>query len=262
MMKAIVLLAIVATSTAVPRPFFNTAVYPTRIVGGEEATSNEFPWQVSMQYFGQHICGGSIYNADTVITAAHCGEIAGANAFSVLAGKHNLQITEPTQQLRQVSQVILHSGYPGATGFSNDICILKLSQPLVFNAVVGPVPIAPAGHTATGSATVSGWGDLREGGVSPDTLHKVDVPIISDASCRVAYGASAVDDSMICAGEQQGGKDSCQGDSGGPFLANDRGTGYYLAGIVSWGFGCARPGYPGVYAEVSFHTEFIQSNAN
>jgi len=261
-MKAVVLLAFVATSLAVPRPLFNTGLYPSRIVGGEEATPNEFPWQVSMQYFGSHICGGSIYNANTVITAAHCGEIASPSAFSVLAGKHNLRVTENTQQLRQVSQVVLHPGYPGVTGFSNDIAILKLSAPLDLNAAVGPVPIAPTGYTATGEATVTGWGTTREGGSLPDTLQKVNVPIVTDAACRQAYGDSQVDDSMICAGLPNGGKDSCQGDSGGPFLANDRGTGYYLAGIVSWGFGCARPGYPGVYSEVAFHNDFISNNAH
>jgi len=260
-MKAVVLLAFVATSLAVPRPFLNSGLYPTRIVGGEETVPNEFPWQISMQYFGSHICGGSIANANTVITAAHCCEIASANAFSVLAGKHNLRVQESTQQLRQVSQVIMHPGYPGQTGFSNDICVLKLSSNLELNAAVAAVAIAPAGHTANGLATVTGWGTTREGGSLPDTLQKVDVPVVSDAECRQAYGSNMVDDSMICAGFPQGGKDSCQGDSGGPFHGNDRGA-PYLAGIVSWGFGCARPGYPGVYAEVSYHTDFINSNSH
>lgn len=262
MIKVILALALVASAIAVPFPKFRSGKVPRRIVGGEEAIPHEFPFQISMQYFSTHLCGGSIYNADTVITAAHCCEVAGGTTagFTVAAGKHNLRLTETTQQVRQLSAIIMHPGYPGATGFSDDVCVLKLSAPLEFNAAVGPIPIAPAGHTATGLSTVAGWGDLQESGTSPDTLRKVDIPIITDEACRAAYGSIPVDDSMICAGGN-GDKDSCQGDSGGPFLAKDRGTGLYLAGVVSWGFGCARPGYPGVYAELSHFSDFISQHA-
>ena len=57
---------------------------------------------------------------------------------------------------------------------------------------------------------------------------------------------------MICAGI--GEKDSCQGDSGGPLVDVNR----YLVGIVSWGEGCARDGYPGVYTEVAHFVEWIK----
>ncbi|XP_042859474.1 trypsin-1-like [Penaeus japonicus] len=89
------------------------------------------------------------------------------------------------------------------------------------------------------------------------TLMKVTVPIVSDAECRDAYGQNDVDDSMICAGLPEGGKDSCQGDSGGPLVCSDTGSAY-LAGIVSWGYGCARPGYPGVYTEVAYFVDRIR----
>lgn len=49
---------------------------------------------------------------------------------------------------------------------------------------------------------------------------------------------------------------SFQGDSGGPLIANGN-----LVGIVSWGVGCARANYPGVYTKVSSLRSWIQTNA-
>jgi len=116
--------------------------------------------------------------------------------------------------------------------------------------------------TAAGSmVTVTGWGTLNEGGLGlPNVLHKVDVPVVSDEECRASYAAAGVDsvaDSMICAGLPEGGKDSCQGDSGGPFFSNESPEARELLGIVSWGIGCGRAGYPGVYTEVSYFVEWI-----
>lgn len=58
---------------------------------------------------------------------------------------------------------------------------------------------------------------------------------------------------MICAGLEKGGKDSCSGDSGGPFVVDG-----VLAGLVSWGRGCAEAGYPGVYTNVVLFRDWAQ----
>ena len=102
--------------------------------------------------------------------------------------------------------------------------VLQLSQPLTFNDYVQPIALPEAGHAASGECIVSGWGTTSEGGNTPTVLMKVSVPIVSDAECRDAYGESEIEDSMICAGLPEGGKDSCQGNSGGHFIAGEPGS--------------------------------------
>ena len=86
----------------------------------------------------------------------------------------------------------------------------------------------------------------------------VRVPAISNSACNSAYGGS-ITDSMICAGYPGvGGKDACQGDSGGPFVCNDGGKAV-VAGVVSWGNGCALADYPGVYARTTYVLDWIKS---
>ena len=137
---------------------------------------------------------------------------------------------------------------------SNDIALLKLERPLTMNEYVKAVNLPIQEEETTGNCIVSGWGKLREGisTASAKILQKVTVPVVSDEKCRKSYGHRIID-SMICAGE--GGKDSCQGDSGGPMYC-----GNYLGGIVSWGAGCARPGFPGVYTQVSYFVDWIYKN--
>ena len=82
---------------------------------------------------------------------------------------------------------------------------------------------------------------------------EITKPFSVFSECSENYGSGTIfGDVMICAGEA--GRDSCQGDSGGPMTAN----GFHV-GIVSWGYGCARAGYPGVYSQTDAFLDFIAS---
>merc|ERR1712038_91789 len=226
-----------------------------KIVGGDEVIPHSIPHQVSLQYkfIDFHFCGGSVVNSDTIMTAAHCCDGQSASELKVVAGDHNLARDEGTEQTVDVSRIIMHPDYNPRTIY-NDICILKLEKDMDINSYVKGVSLPYQNEEFSGKGTVSGWGTLSSGGSSPDTLHSVDVPIVSDESCRDSYGESDIADSMICAGER--GKDSCQGDSGGPLTC-----GGSHCGVVSWGYGCAVAGYPGVYTQTSYFMDFINMHS-
>ncbi|KAI8043954.1 hypothetical protein M5D96_000102, partial [Drosophila gunungcola] len=106
--------------------------------------------------------------------------------------------------------------------------------------------------------TVVGWGRTSEGGELPSIVNQVKVPIMSITECRnQKYKSTRITSSMLCAGRPS--MDSCQGDSGGPLLLSN-GVKYFIVGIVSWGVGCGRDGYPGVYSRVSKFIPWIKSN--
>lgn len=116
-----------------------------------------------------------------------------------------------------------------------------------------------ANISAGTSLVVSGWGTLSSGGQSPDKLMEVTVPFVTNDVCNSneAYGGQ-VQDTEMCAGLKQGGKDSCQGDSGGP-LVFEKNNEYYQVGVVSWGEGCAAADKYGVYGDVAKLRGWIDS---
>ena len=85
---------------------------------------------------------------------------------------------------------------------------------------------------------------------------QVSVPIVSHSTCQYSYPEETIDDSMICAGYPESGKDSCVGDLGGPMVCEANGK-FFLEGVVSWGYGCARPRRYGVYARVRHFRQWM-----
>merc|ERR1712083_761866 len=126
-------------------------------------------------------------------------------------------------------------------GIENDICLLELETPATLGSNVAAIslPYKNEEYDEGTNCIVSGWGTTSEGGSLASVLQKVTVPVVSDKHCRDSYGASSITDSMICAGLDQGGKDSCQGDSGGPFMCGNQ-----LSGVVSWAMDAPRPATP------------------
>ncbi|OCT64593.1 hypothetical protein XELAEV_18045692mg [Xenopus laevis] len=241
---------------------------PNRIVGGQDSVQGEFPWQLSLRKNGLHICGGSLIDSQWAISAAHCfAQPVSVSEFKVNLGAYQLSV--PSGILENVAAIYIHPAFKGI-GNSGDIALIKLANPVQFTDLIIPVCIpTPSAVFSNGiNCTVTGWGSVRQL-VSlpyPRTLQKVAVPIIDRVSCDQMYhidnpslaaSQNIIMSDMICAGYNAGGKDSCQGDSGGPLVCPWNGS-WLLAGIVSWGFGCALPNRPGVYTSVTAYSAWIQ----
>lgn len=226
-----------------------------RIVGGVNTTIEQHPWQILMTNFGSHRCGGSILTPTKTITAAHCVRgtmipyvgVRAGSTFRTSGGVHIL-----------VNRIIEQEDYNVPIDFDNDIALMFLESPLTFGPGIQAIALPPQGFVVENGADarISGWGSLSQGGNLPEILQVVTVPVISNDLCAGAYaGLNPITDGMICAGDlQAGGRDSCQGDSGGPLVVGD-----VLHGVVSWGYGCAQPGYPGVYSRVAHYRDWIDS---
>jgi trypsin len=229
-----------------PQPF---------IVGGDEVDPAcpdcKYPFMVSIQSgWGGHFCGGSLVREDWVITAAHCVDGDSPGNLLVKIGLHNVNGTTGSET-RYVDQVITHPSYNGWS-LDNDYALLHLTQPSSFEPIK---LITNESHDDDGTwSTTMGWGATSSGGWGSDVLLEVGVPVDDDCG----YIGNEITPNMICAGDENGGEDSCQGDSGGPLIVEWNGE-YELIGIVSWGYGCADAGYPGVYSRVETRKDWFFS---
>lgn len=239
----------------------------TRIIGGDDATIESLPHQVALLTGDgtSQFCGGTIIDSTHIMTASHClvGNISAPS--EVLIGYSSATLGDNNMLYATVAEIITHENYNSNTQ-ENDIAILRLNAPLTLSDRAKIIPMltqaqADAGLTdADVVSTISGWGNTvtTQNFVSPEVLQVVEVPIVSNDDANDAYGRGQITDDMLAAGVMGiGGKDACQGDSGGPLVVDDGEGNFVLAGVVSWGSGCADPNYPGLYARVSYFEEWI-----
>lgn len=247
---------VAATVTAATVGGFTAAVpaaadeVGTTVVGGTRAAQGEFPFMVRLSMG----CGGALYSSRLVLTAAHCVGATGSNS--------SITATLGAVDLQSSSRIQVRSNYvyraPGYNGSGRDWALIRLATPVTG---LSTLPIATTTAYDSGTFTIAGWGAAREGGAQQRYLLKATVPFVSDASCDSSYGGDVIVAEEICAGYASGGTDTCQGDSGGPMFRKDANGAWIQVGITSWGNGCARPNYPGVYTQVSYFASAIAAAA-
>ena len=237
---ATVLLAAPAAA-AHPRPAGDV---PRPVVGGTPTTTDAYPFVTQItDAAGNQFCGGTLVAARKVVTAAHCVADETPAQLRVVGGRTYLDGTDGT--VSGVSRIWVAPGFTDPTS-GDDVAVLTLTTAMPYT----PAPYVAADDTgvyAPGTvARVLGWGTTTENGSASNQLRTATVPVVADSDCARVYGSHFVASDMVCAGYPSGGVDTCQGDSGGPLL-----VGGVLAGITSWGNGCAAAGHPGVYARLT-----------
>jgi len=258
------------------RPAQEQSFGTRRIIGGEPAEPGEFPWQVGLIRIPSSrvkekpvlTCGGALLSTHSVLTACHCLKLP-ANRYEVSLGRISSAVDEEDchEQRFHVVEYFKHPKFNPDT-LQNDVAVLsirsKYGQGVWWNDWVLPICLPhPHYHqlyTPGTEGVVTGWGLLEEEDKYMSlNLQHVEVPITSLDYCNEAYtGLTTLLESQVCAGDREGGRDACAGDSGGPLavkdVSDDR---FYLAGLVSFGMGCGRPEYPGVYSRVDYYTPWV-----
>ncbi|XP_071819905.1 uncharacterized protein [Apostichopus japonicus] len=243
-------------------PLFPT----TRIVGGTVASLGSWPWQALLEYRSV-LCGAVLISNEWVATAAHCVGDPGfrSNLEAVVLGEVHLTSEARTRVRRPVERIMVHPGYNPII-LDNDVALLKLAEPVKFDYYVRPVCL-PDGNDfdEVGRYTncyATGWGRTSQfGNVSTD-LRQANLPLVNRSICYeqlINNGYNTITENMICAGYDEGMVSTCQGDSGGPLVCQESDGRWTLVGITSWGYGCAQPESPTVYARVSRYLETIAS---
>lgn len=234
-----------------------------RIVGGELARLNQFPYQVGLRIvsdnYGSSICGASLISTSWVLSAAHCTYIYDAQV-NMRIGSNRFS---DGGILQVATHIFNHPSYRPATA-NHDVSLLRVPSPVTVSAAVRPVRLPASSQVSDPMVgqrpIVSGWGAVTHGGSAQETLRYATVRVITNAECRQTFPDSTVIDSVMCTvGDSN--QSFCAGDSGGPLVLNEGGIPTQV-GIVSfnapaWRGGCS-VGLPSGYMRTASQLTWIR----
>jgi secreted trypsin-like serine protease len=220
-----------------------------KIVGGSVADPQRYEYFTLLRVFQQDKrilrCAGSLIHEDIILTVAHCAHEQVDRMVAWVNYTRDDGLTS-YEHRATVEKWFPHPDYNSSTG-ENDVAILKLTRPIhgVKPVTFDTLAIIPLDNQF---ATVFGFGRTEADGSFPDELMDVNVKIVPQDKCnsKRSYNGKIVEESMLCAGVDGGGKDACGGDSGAPLVISGGTASLDLQiGIVSWGRGCAEARFPG-----------------
>ncbi|XP_027296162.2 serine protease 40 isoform X1, partial [Cricetulus griseus] len=243
-----------------------------RIFGGETANPERWPWQASLLFRGNHICGAVLIDKNWIAGAAHCFQRSQKPSdYRVLLGYHKLG--SPTKYSRQmtVNAIIFHENFNKFYLQRNDIVLMQLHKPVTYSSHILPacVPENTTKVSLGSSCWISGWGMLTEDKFlpSPYPLQQAQVSLMDTKKCETFFQApetnfikyKAIKDDMLCAEDITSGKSICRGDSGGPLVCSLNGY-WYVVGLASWFASCLQPiSTPNIFTNVAYFSDWIKN---
>ncbi|KAL1771799.1 Testicular serine protease 1 [Sigmodon hispidus] len=242
-----------------------------KIYGGQMAMPERWPWQASLLFRGNHICGAVLIDKNWVASAAHCFQRSRKPSdYRILLGYNELG--SPTNYSKQmtVNMLILHENYNKFYSQGSDIVLIQLHKPVTYSSYILPVcvPESTMEVPLNVSCWISGWGMLREDKFlpAPFPLQDAEVVLLDDKKCEAFFVTpeistiqyKTIKEDMICAGDINKGKSICRGDSGGPLVCSLDGY-WYVIGLASWMAACLEPiSSPNIFTKVSYFSNWIK----
>ncbi|XP_030370347.1 chymotrypsin-2-like [Scaptodrosophila lebanonensis] len=233
-----------------------------RIIGGTAADPNESPYQVSIQYDSDHICGGAILAPTWVVTAGHC--IMGG--ITVLVGVYDLKVVN--EEFRyEVEEMFQHCSYLDAE-MNHDIGMIRTKKRISFNEKVAMIQLETEELEPYAELRLTGWGatkyERKPSGTNSQDID-IEYPTIKQAMtfkfwprgrCLEKWEPKlGVDEDGLCAYNSIG-HGACVGDSGSPLTHKGK-----IVGLASYVSACAR-GLPDVFVSTFIYHDFIRTVMN
>ncbi|CAF0922670.1 unnamed protein product [Adineta ricciae] len=246
----------------------------TRIVNGEAAVPNSWPWQLLLVDFSSQgiplsYCGASLITPQHVLTAAHCVFGWSPRYVGVLSRVHEFNISSWSPQVAHMAErIYVHESYDDAT-LNDDVAVIRLKTPVVLDDRLNLICLATSDTSSQplvegDNLVATGWGAMESANrTRPSVLQQVRLQFVPQrhSLCQplVSFNGSYRPGQM-CAGFPP--KSVCFGDSGGPLIrsiTHPNGKTYWQqVGIMSGTVDCGyQTNYPDVYARVSSYYPWI-----